>query len=585
MSTDKTSSSIRTYIALALIIVLQLGRLVYSFVYLKEDYHSDEIWSYGLSNSYYEPFIYQNAEHTDFINYKTWFSSQVMRDYLTVDKEHRFSYGSVYYNQVHDYHPPFYYFILHTICSFFPGKFSVWYSLSINIFSFICTIYFLYKLVFEVSHSEKLSLLSCIFYGFSIGAFNTFVFIRIYALATMISTMYLYFHAKLFYTEKFKKYLSILFVVTLIGSLTHHFFIPFAGCVAACFCVYYLIKKKYKKLLIYSVNMLSSVVASVLIFPATIDHLFSGRIEEGKYPFMWQIKLATSCMTSELFGISISPISKYSFTANLIAVVCILVIISPLAFLFRKEEWFKKALIVIKNTAVNLVHRLRHADLMIVSMLISTFGVILLTALTVSYIYMAQQMDRYVFIVFPGMIAAFVMTLNIVLRIIKFRNVANIVLTVICACFCAMSNMFGPNNYLFFKEEGAVSVKEYITDSNCIFISDQFWLMTCFTRLSMDADHLYALTAADLKTDIKGIDAPPNPEKQLYIYIDDNVFYKDYDNVVLEGEMPDMNMGKDQSKKLTREQFETQLLEKYKMCKMVGFDNMFMRRFLIYKVN
>ena len=335
MQTDKKQKSIKPFIALVLIIILQLGRLVYAFVYLKEDFHSDEMWSFGLSNSYYKPFVFQNAEHTEFINYKTWFSSKVMRDYLTVDKFQRFSYGSVYYNQVHDYHPPFYYFILHTICSFFPEKFSLWFSFSINIFSFIGTIIFLYLLMKEISHSEKLSLISCYFYGFSMGALNTFEFIRIYALATMISVGYLYYHALLYHSDKMKRNMIILFSITLIGSLTHHFFIPYACCVALCFCVYYLIKQNIRKLCIYSVTLLSAVAVSILIFPATIDHLFSGRIEGGKLSPIWQIKLVASCMTSELFGMNISPISKYSFTANLIVVICIGLIISPLMFLFR----------------------------------------------------------------------------------------------------------------------------------------------------------------------------------------------------------------------------------------------------------
>ena len=586
MSTDKESRKIKSIVALTLIIVLQLVRIIYSFVYLKEDFHSDEMWSYGLSNSYYEPFIYQNAEHTDFTNYKTWFSSKVMRDYLTVDESQRFSYGSVYYNQVHDYHPPFYYFVLHTICSFFPGKFSPWYSFSINIASFVGTIVFLYLLIKEINDSEKIAFLGCLFYGFSLGAFNTFEFIRIYAPATMISTMYLYYHAKLYHADKMKKNMIILFIITLIGCLTHHFFIPFAGCVSACFCVYYLIKKTIKKLIVYSVSMLSSVAASLAIFPATIDHLFSGRIDDNKYPFFWQIKLNISCMTSELFGFSIPVVSKFSFTANLIAVVCVLAILSPLVYLFRKEIWFKKLISAVKTGLKQLINHIKDIDFIVVSLFVSVFGLILLTSLTVSNIHMGRHADRYIFIAFPAAAAFWVICFNTLFSKIKMKCISNILLIIFCFVPCVISNMFGPSNYLFQKEEGATPVQDFIRDSNCVFISDDFWLLTCFTRLSMDSDYIYALRETDLKTDIDEIPDAPDKDKELYFFIDDYFLFKDYEDSTLPvGQLPDMGMSYDQSKRLTQAELENQLRKKYSMCEYVGFDDMFMRKFLIYRVN
>ena len=101
----KKKSKKNTCFLLTVIILMQLIRIVYSFIFIKEDYHSDEIWSFGLSNSYYEPFIFQSDDHKEFINNDNWISSDVMKDYLVVDEIHRFSYDSVYYNQVHDYHP------------------------------------------------------------------------------------------------------------------------------------------------------------------------------------------------------------------------------------------------------------------------------------------------------------------------------------------------------------------------------------------------------------------------------------------------------------------------------------------------
>ena len=119
------------YLLLILIIVLQLLWTGYSFLYRKDGRHSDEIWSYGLANSYYQPFVYQRAgvhiddcQMEDIINTEQWITGETFRNYITVQPDQRFAYGSVYSNQTLDHHPPLYYALLHTVCSFFPNQFS-----------------------------------------------------------------------------------------------------------------------------------------------------------------------------------------------------------------------------------------------------------------------------------------------------------------------------------------------------------------------------------------------------------------------------------------------------------------------------
>lgn len=52
-------------IILAVIVVLQIIVVSYYFIFEKEGYHSDEVWSYGLANSFYEPFIYGDTLSQD----------------------------------------------------------------------------------------------------------------------------------------------------------------------------------------------------------------------------------------------------------------------------------------------------------------------------------------------------------------------------------------------------------------------------------------------------------------------------------------------------------------------------------------
>lgn len=573
------------YIALAIIIILQLGRIVYSFAFLKEDFHSDEIWSFGLSNSYYEPFVFQAADHTAYINKDKWISSDVLRNYIIVNKEQRFSYGAVYYNQVHDYHPPLYYFVIHSICSLFPDEFSPWYGFSLNIVSFIVAMIFFYKLILKLSGSYKSALIGCTYYGFSMSVLNNFVFLRMYCMVTMFSIMALYYHAKLYKDSCIKKNICTLFLITLFGCLTHHFFIPFAGCISVCFCIYYFLKKKIKLLFAYATAMLGSVAVSLIIFPATIDHLFSGRIDDAKFTFGWQIILTLNCVLSELFGIKLPVGLNISFGAVAIVIICVAVIVSPLVFLFRNEQWFQKFRLLSKSVVKKLFGKIIHADLMIASMLFSTLGIIFLTALTVSLILMEATTDRYLFIIMPGCVALVILMINrLCEKFFKKAKVRYGVMIVLCAFFCTTSNLVSKCNYLLQKPDDVVSIETLSNDSNCVFISSEYWLLTCFSKLAMNSDNFWATTDDNLHEKIDNMSKPPDNEKNMYYFIDKRAFYVESSENVLDQAMPVMQVGVSNSKKIKKEEFENTLQSKYVNFDYVGYDKIFNRDFLIYKV-
>lgn len=122
---EKIRKYAKPYMLLILLIAVQLIYTSFCFVTKKQGCHSDEIWSYGLANSYYQPFIYMkdgvfidDMTVDDVINYNEWESGEVFKDYITVQPGERFAYGSVYHNQTLDHHPPLYYMLLHTVCSF-----------------------------------------------------------------------------------------------------------------------------------------------------------------------------------------------------------------------------------------------------------------------------------------------------------------------------------------------------------------------------------------------------------------------------------------------------------------------------------
>lgn len=76
----------------------------------KNNFHVDEIYTFGLANN--TPGTVMSIPQGELIQRTT------LDRYVTVDRFDRFDYKNVWTNQSGDVHPPFYYTLIHTICSF-----------------------------------------------------------------------------------------------------------------------------------------------------------------------------------------------------------------------------------------------------------------------------------------------------------------------------------------------------------------------------------------------------------------------------------------------------------------------------------
>ena len=83
------------YIIFVVILCIQVLFILY-YCNMKKGYFVDEIWSYGLSNSYYHA---QLEDNNSLENVKI--SSELFKKYLTVDEGKNFKFGSVVNNQMH----------------------------------------------------------------------------------------------------------------------------------------------------------------------------------------------------------------------------------------------------------------------------------------------------------------------------------------------------------------------------------------------------------------------------------------------------------------------------------------------------
>lgn len=255
-----------------------LGKLIY-FLFLtliiialsqKCNYQVDEIWTYGLSNQY-GSFVL-NVSNGE--KYEP--GEKPFLEFLTVRPEHRFDYANVWYNQSNDVHPPFYYLLVHTICSFFPKQFSPWFAGVVNIFFALLTLLVLRKISrFYLDSSILVDIIS-LAYVLSAGILHSTTFLRMYVVAMFWVTFLTYCFIKRinnkFRNEKF--FLVITSIVTLLGALTHYYCLLYSVLMFILYLFYLIIVKKYKETSYFCFAMLDTAIITYLIFPAMMYHVF-----------------------------------------------------------------------------------------------------------------------------------------------------------------------------------------------------------------------------------------------------------------------------------------------------------------------
>ena len=318
-----------TLLTLTLIIIISAFAIIF-FGYKKEGYHIDELYSYGLSNSEYLPFMHFGVSGYDvkdwmleygagesfgdlFSNLKkdflilkdadfdfynteiyhayciaqansadtytsTWVPGQDYVDYLAVSETNTFNYASVYYNQRGDVHPPLFYMLLHTICSFFQGVFSKWFGIGLNIAISVITLLVLYKMCVNHFGEKRLAFAILITYAFSCGFISTALFIRMYALLTLMTLLCCYAHLELQRNdfEMTRKIGLGLFLSVFGGYYTQYYFVLYAIGIATVMVVNLIYRLKWKSLVKYISVLASAAAVGILIWPFSLKHVFSG---------------------------------------------------------------------------------------------------------------------------------------------------------------------------------------------------------------------------------------------------------------------------------------------------------------------
>lgn len=263
------------FYVIILVLCLQVLVLIY-FGVQKQNFHMDEWFSYYSSND--------DSFYLDWQDYQ-WNSCSIMVEKCVVNTGEGLQYQNVYEMESMDVHPPLYYYFLHTVCSFFPGTFTKWTGLGLNIFFFVVSVWLIGKIVWILSNgSWKLLLTIIIFYGFNPAIISGVMFIRMYMLLTVFILLFVYIHMTIVrknYQVAIKDVLKII-LVTFGGFLTHYYFIIFAGIFSCVFSVVLLVENKNICSSVFGFGgFILGILLAVIYYPACIRHIFFGYRGEG----------------------------------------------------------------------------------------------------------------------------------------------------------------------------------------------------------------------------------------------------------------------------------------------------------------
>lgn len=260
---------------LLLLLILQLTVLLY-YADRKAGFHEDEFYSYYSTNKTAGLFVED----------RTWQERDNFRNDFVVLENERFRYNIVKQMQSWDVHPPFYYYLLHTVCSLFPGIFSKWLGIAVNIAAFIPCFFLLFSIVRNVMEDKDdtegkratgFAFMICLFWGFSGAVISGAMFIRMYQWLTLFILLLTWLHVKAWKKEKFGiRFYFPLAATVFLGFMTQYYYIIFHVFLGAGLCLLLLKGKRIKELFLYGFSCGVGLLAAILYYPASFSHIFRG---------------------------------------------------------------------------------------------------------------------------------------------------------------------------------------------------------------------------------------------------------------------------------------------------------------------
>lgn len=427
------------YIIFAVLIIIS--------IHSKQNLHIDEVFSYGLSN--YSKGI--NPVFEDGVIYEP--ASKVFTDYMTVSPDSRFNYSNVWKNQANDVHPPMYYALLHTICSFFMGRFSVWYAGIINVFFSMVLLFFLRKIIDlivpgNVFFKTSISLV----FVLSSGILSANTFLRMYVMAMTFCLIFTYLVIK-----KQKRtddsHFWIKFSITLIfGALTHYYCIIYDVLLCVALGIYFISNKMKTDTKMLIITSFLSGGISIAIFPFILKHVFFS--SRGRQTIRNAITFSISNYLSRLSAFF--SLINYELFGGILLALAVFIIIR-LIYISKKTE---------KKTMFDNCRSL----LCIAVATIAFFVVIAKWAVFIE--------DRYMYVIYPEIfIVVMISAYFTICDLIKNSNARKSIWIVIMLIITIGSFTFTYWNYTYWypNEKTIDQLIDSSSDKNAVCIYNESW--------------------------------------------------------------------------------------------------------------
>lgn len=258
----------REKIGVGLIILLTII-LTFFFGVRKINYHCDEIWTYGLSNN-------QGDINPSFDTGVEYSGMGPFESFTEVLDGERFTYSNVWENQAKDVHPPFYYLLVHTVCSVFKGTFSKWYGISINLFWMIFIEILLYKLSKKITGNVVASFGITLSYGISVLFLDTLLLIRMYTQLTFFFIILAYVF-KCYWNKELDRYFYIeISLISIFGMLTQYYFLMYIFAMCILFVIQLGRKKRWTELKKFIIDIILSGFIYGCVWYHILAHIFNG---------------------------------------------------------------------------------------------------------------------------------------------------------------------------------------------------------------------------------------------------------------------------------------------------------------------
>ena len=297
----------------------------------------DEVFSYISATSM------GGFKEVCFLDDQTWYPGEYFFNALTAEGNERFNVKMVVENQAMDTHPPLFYLFLNLVCSVFEGQYSRLFGVGLNIFFMLFAGTGLFLLLEYYFHNKYASLAFSTIFCCSHLAIGMVLFIRMYVLLMALFLFQSWYHLKLYDRMKqSEEYLlkrhwqeyGVLGFLTIVGALTHYYFLVYQCLIAALFIFGLWNHRKIKAILCYVGTMTVSGIVYVCLYPAVLEHMFfKYRGREAVHKFLKE---------SSLFGDVIAMYKNFDeqlFKGSLLFIISIFAILTILLLVRRKIKW------------------------------------------------------------------------------------------------------------------------------------------------------------------------------------------------------------------------------------------------------